>query len=38
MGKVVAAMGMILLALEDEVNLNKAAQERERRARLELEA
>jgi len=38
MGKVVAAMGMILLALEDEVNLNKAAQERERRARRELEA
>ena len=38
LGKVVAAMGMILLALEDEVNLNKAAQERERRARRELEA
>ena len=38
MGKVVAAMGMILLALEDEVNLNKAVQERERRARRELEA
>jgi len=38
MGKVVAAMGMILLALEDELNLNKAAQERERRARRELEA
>ena len=38
MGKVVAAVGMILLALEDELDLNKAAQERERRARRELEA
>jgi hypothetical protein len=38
MGKVVAAMGMILLTLEDELDLNKAAQERERRARRELEA
>ncbi len=38
MGKVVAAMGMILLALEDELDLNKAAEERERRARRELEA
>ena len=38
MGKVVAAMGMILLALEDELALNKAARERERRARRELEA
>ena len=38
MGKVVAAMGMILLALEDELDINKAAQERERRARRELEA
>ena len=38
MGKVVAAMGMILMALEDELDLNKAAQERERRARLELGA
>jgi len=38
MGKVAAAMGMILLALEDELDLNKAAQERERRARRELEA
>ena len=37
-GKVVAAIGMILLALEDEVASNTAAQERERRARLELEA
>ena len=38
MGKVVAALGMILLTLEDELDLNKAAQERERRARRELEA
>jgi signal transduction histidine kinase len=38
MGKVVAALGMILLALEDEVAINKAAQERERRVRRELEA
>jgi signal transduction histidine kinase len=38
MGKVVAALGMILLTLEDELELNKAAQERERRARRELEA
>ena len=38
MGKVVAAIGMILLALEDEVAANKAAEERERRARRELEA
>ena len=38
MGKVVAAVGMIVLALEDELALNKAAQDRERRARRELEA
>jgi len=38
MGKVVAAIGMILLALEDELAINKAAKERERRARVELEA
>ncbi|HEV2485683.1 MAG TPA: histidine kinase dimerization/phospho-acceptor domain-containing protein [Terracidiphilus sp.] len=38
MGKVVAALGMIMLALEDEIYINKAAQERERRARRELEA
>ena len=38
LGKVIAAMGMILLALEDEVAINKAAQLRERRARRELEA
>jgi len=38
LGKVIAALGMILLALEDEVEINQAAQERERRARLELQA
>lgn len=38
MGKVVAAMGMILLVLEDEVAANQAGREREHRARLELEA
>ena len=38
MGKVVAAMGMILLVLEDELAKNKAAGNRERRARFELEA
>jgi signal transduction histidine kinase len=36
--KVVAAMGMILLALEDQLAINQAAQLRERRARQELEA
>jgi len=38
MGKVVAAMGMILLSLEDQLAANKAAEERERRTRRELEA
>ncbi len=38
LGKVIAAMGMILLVLEDELAKNKAAGERERRARLEMEA
>jgi signal transduction histidine kinase len=38
MGKVVTALGMIVLTLEDELAMNKAAQERERRARRELEA
>jgi signal transduction histidine kinase len=38
MSRVVAAAGMIVLALEDELNSNKAAQERERRARRQLEA
>jgi len=38
LAKVIAAMGMILLALEDQLAINQAAQERERRARRELEA
>ncbi len=38
MGKVVAALGMILLALEDQIAINKSAKERERRARLEMQA
>lgn len=38
LAKVVAAVGMILLALEDQVAANRAAEERERRARRELEA
>ncbi|MDR3775793.1 MAG: HAMP domain-containing sensor histidine kinase [Terracidiphilus sp.] len=38
MGKVVAALGMILLVLEDELDKNKAAGKREHRARVELEA
>jgi hypothetical protein len=38
MAKVVAALGMIVLALEDELNINQAARERERKARLQLEA
>lgn len=38
MSKVVAALGMIVLTLEDELAMNKAARERERRARRELEA
>jgi signal transduction histidine kinase len=38
MGKLVAALGMIVLTLEDQLNINKAAQERERRARREMEA
>lgn len=38
LSKVVAAMGMILLALEDQLNLNRAAQKREYHARRELEA
>jgi len=38
MGKVVAAIGMILLALEDQLAANKTSQDRERRARKELEA
>ena len=38
LGKVVAAIGMILLALEDQLAINKAATERAQRARLETEA
>ena len=38
MGKVVAALGLILLALEDQLAINQANQERERRVRRELEA
>jgi signal transduction histidine kinase len=38
LAKVIAALGMILLALEDELDANRAAQERERRSRHELEA
>ena len=38
MGKVLAAIGMILITLEDEIAAHKAAQGRERRARRELEA
>ena len=38
MGKVVAAVGMILIALEDELDANRIAKLRERRARKELEA
>lgn len=38
MARVVAAMGMIVLVLEDELNYNRVAREREHRARRELEA
>jgi signal transduction histidine kinase len=38
MAKVVTAVGLILLALENEIALNKANGERERRARKEMEA
>jgi len=38
MGAVVAAIGMILLALEDQLALQQTARERERRARKEIEA
>ncbi len=38
MSKVVAALGMIVLALEEELNSNEAARDRERRARTQLEA
>jgi signal transduction histidine kinase len=38
MAKVVTAVGLILLALENEIAINKASGERERRARQEIEA
>ena len=38
LAKVIAAMGMILLALEDQLAINQAGRERELRARRELEA
>ena len=38
LGKVVVAIGLILVVLEDEVDKNESAQQRERRVRLELEA
>lgn len=38
MGKVVAAIGMILLALEDQLATNQAGRQRERHAREEMEA
>jgi Signal transduction histidine kinase regulating C4-dicarboxylate transport system len=38
MSRVVAAMGMILLTLEEQVSINKLASERERRVRKEMEA
>lgn len=38
MGKVAAAVGMIVLTLEDQLSVKQTAQDRERRARNELEA
>jgi two-component system NtrC family sensor kinase len=38
MGKVLVAIGLVLVVLEDEVQKNQTAQQRERRVRLELEA
>ncbi len=38
MGKVVAAVGMLVLVLEDQLNSNKVAGEREHRVRRQLEA
>ena len=38
LGKIIVAMGLILLVLEEEVDKNEDAQKRERRVRLELEA
>ena len=38
MSRIVAALGMMMLALEDQIDVNQLARERERRARQELEA
>lgn len=38
LGKIIVAMGLILLVLEEEVDKNEDARRRERRVRLELEA
>lgn len=38
LGKVVAAVGMVFLSLEDELRFNQVAREREQRARVELAA
>jgi signal transduction histidine kinase len=38
LGKVVVAIGLILVVLEDELDKNELARDRERRVRLELEA
>lgn len=38
LGKVITAIGLIVLALEDQLYVRKAAEERERRTRKELEA
>lgn len=38
MARVVAAIGMIMLTLEDQLDINRLATERERRARHEMEA
>jgi signal transduction histidine kinase len=38
LGKVLVAIGLILVVLEDEVDKNESARQRERRVRLELEA
>jgi signal transduction histidine kinase len=38
LGKVIAAVGMIVLALEDQLAIKETAKDRERRARNELEA
>jgi len=38
MSKVITALGLILLALENEIAVNQAKSERERRARMEMES